>query len=227
MMKFYYHPTPNPSKVALFLEETGLDYELVPVDTARGEQHSAAYLAVNPNGKVPALIDDGIVVFDSSAILLYLARKTGRFLGHSDRAGEAELLSWLMFIGTGVAPFTGQAVHFKHFAPKPNDYAAHRYSFEAERHWTIINTRLSAQEWMLGDGYSIVDMSLWGWCRGLVYLFGEDAWERFPHVQRFYAVINERPAAKRANELSSRHAFKTEVDAETLRNLFRHRDLAA
>jgi GST-like protein len=227
MLKFYYHPTPNPSKVALFLEEAGLPYELVPVDISRGEQHSAAYLSVNPNGKVPALDDDGIAIFDSNAILLYLARKTGRFLGRGDAADEAELLSWLMFIGTGVGPFTGQAVHFTHYAPKPNDYATHRYTFEASRHWDIINERLALREWMLGDDYSIVDMSLWGWCSGLVYLMGENAWERFPHVKRFYAAINERPAAKRANELSTRHDFKTTVDSETRRSLFRHGDVAA
>jgi GSH-dependent disulfide-bond oxidoreductase len=227
MIRFYYHPTPNPSKVALFLEEASLPYELVPVDISRGDQHSASFRAINPNGKVPALMDEGIVIFDSSAILLYLARKTGRFLSHLDAAGEAELLSWLMFVGTGLGPFTGQAVHFAHYAPQPNPYAAHRYSFEAERHWDLINERLAEREWMLGDTYTIVDMSVWGLCRGLMYWKGETAWERFPHVQRHFETINARPAAVRANALSGKHAFKSEVDAETLHSLFRHGTLAA
>lgn len=222
MIQFYYHPTPNPSKVALFLEEAGLPYELMPVDISRGEQHAASFRAINPNGKVPALLDEGIVIFDSSAILLYLARKTGRFLGNPDAAGEAELLSWLLLIGTGLGPFTGQAVHFTHYAPQPNAYAAHRYGFEAGRHWDLINERLATREWMLGDTYTIVDMSVWGLCRGLLYWKGEEAWEQFPHVHRLFEAINARPAAARANGLSARHAFKSDVDAETLQSLFRH-----
>jgi GSH-dependent disulfide-bond oxidoreductase len=226
MIQFYYHPTPNPSKIALFLEEANLAYELVAVDISRGDQHSASFRAINPNGKVPAIVDDGIAIFDSSAILLYLARKTGQFLGNPDAASEAELLSWLMLVGTGLGPFTGQAVHFTHYAPQPNAYAAHRYGFEAERHWDLINERLAQREWMLGDNYTIVDMSVWGLCRGLMYWKGEGAWERFPHVQRHFDAINARPAAARANALSGKHAFKSEVDAETLRSLFRHCTLA-
>jgi GSH-dependent disulfide-bond oxidoreductase len=222
MIQFYYHPTPNPSKVALFLEEAGLSYTLMPVDISRGEQHTAPFRAINPNAKVPALVDDGIAIFDSSAILLYLARKTGQFMGSPDTASEAELLSWLMFVGTGLGPFTGQAVHFTHYAPQPNPYAAHRYGFEAERHWDLINQRLATHEWMMGDAYTIVDMSVWGLCRGLLYWKGEGAWERFPHVQRHFEMINARPAATRANGLAQRHAFKSEVDAETLHSLFRH-----
>lgn len=227
MLTFYYHPTPNPSKVALFLEDAALPYEMVPVDTSRGEQHTPAYRAINPNGKVPALVDEGIALFDSNAILLYLARKEGRFLGSAGPAGEAELLSWLMFLGTGLGPFTGQAVHFAHYAPNPDEYALHRYRFEAERHWQVVDERLATRRYMLGDAYSIVDMSLWGWCRGLVYLMGDTAWDRFPNVGRLFQELENRPAAQRANALRSRHAFKAEVDAETLSNLFRHRQVVA
>lgn len=183
---FYYHPTPNPSKVALFLEESGLAYRTIPVDIAKGEQHAAAFRAINPNGKVPALVDDGIAIFDSSAILLHLARKTGRFLGEPGEAGQAALQSWLMFVASGVGPFTGQAIHFTHYAPAGQEYALHRYRFEAERHWAIVDERLASQRYMLGTAYSVVDMALWGWCRGLQYLMGQEAWDRFPHVGRLF-----------------------------------------
>lgn len=110
----------NPAKVALLLEETGLPYELVPVDTRKGEQHQAAFTAINPNAKTPTLVDDDdAVVFDSNAILLYLAEKTGQFLPPDTPQAGAQRLSWLMFVATGIGPYSGQAVHFKHFAPEP------------------------------------------------------------------------------------------------------------
>src|SRR6201995_96575 len=127
MIKFYYNLAPNPTKVALCLEEMGLPYELVPVDTRKGEQHTPEFLAINPNAKVPAIVDDGATVFDSNAILLYLGEKTGKFLS-KDRG---QMLSWLMFIASGIGPYSGQAVHFRNFAPEPKDYAVNRYTFEA------------------------------------------------------------------------------------------------
>ncbi|MET0311144.1 MAG: glutathione S-transferase family protein, partial [Burkholderiaceae bacterium] len=135
MIKLYFHPSPNPLKVALFLEEAGLDYEMVPIDTRRGEQHTPAFRAINPNGKTPALTDGEVTVFDSNAILLYLAQKTGKFLPAAGAQAEADMLSWLMFVATGIGPYCGQAVHFKLFAPEPKEYAVNRYTFEAERHW--------------------------------------------------------------------------------------------
>lgn len=221
-LDFYYHPTPNPSKVALFLEESGLDYRLKPVDISKGDQHAPDFRALNPNGKVPVVVADGIATFDSSAILLQLARKTGRFLGDPSDAGQAELLSWLMFIASGVGPFTGQAIHFTHYAPPGQDYALHRYRFEAERHWAIVEAHLATRRYTLGDAYSIVDMSLWGWCRGLQYLMGADAWTRYPNVGRLFAEINARPAAARVATLPERFAFKHETDAQTRASLFTH-----
>jgi glutathione S-transferase len=131
MIRFYYHPTPNPAKVALFLEETGLPYEIAPVDTAKSQQHTAEFRAINPNGKVPAIVDtDGpgggeSRVFDSTAILLYLGEKTGKLMGAP--ADRGELLSWLFFIATGLGPFSGQAVHFQRAAPEKLPYAINRY----------------------------------------------------------------------------------------------------
>ena len=219
---FYYHPTPNPSKVALFLEESGLDYRLIPVDIAQGDQHASTFKMINPNGKVPALVDGGIAIFDSSAILMHLARKTGAFLGDPSEAGQAELMSWLMFIGSGIGPFTGQAIHFTRYAPAGQEYALHRYEFEAERHWQIVDQRLATRRFMLGEDYSIVDMALWGWCRGLFYLMGDNAWLQFPNVARLFAEINARPAAQRAAALSSRHPFKQGTDEQTRAHLFKH-----
>ena len=145
MLKFYYHPSPNPAKVALLLEELGLPYELVPVDTRKGEQHQPEFLAINPNAKTPAIVDGDVTVFDSNAILLYLAEKTGKFLPESTPKLRGELLSWLMFVATGIGPYSGQAVHFRHFAPEPKEYPVSRYLFEAKRHWGIIDARLEGR----------------------------------------------------------------------------------
>lgn len=168
MIQFHYNPSPNPAKVALFLEEAGLPYELVPVDPRKGEQHSAAFRAINPNAKTPAIVDGDATVFDSNAILLYLAEKTGRFLPDDTPAARGEMLSWLMFVATGIGPYAGQAVHFKHHAPEPNAYAINRYDFEAWRHWRIVDERLATSRYMLGDTYTLVDMAVWGWARGAV-----------------------------------------------------------
>ena len=113
MIKFYYHPSPNPAKVALFLEESALPYELILVDTHKGEQHFPAYLAINPNAKTPALVDGAATEFDSNAILLYLAEKTGKFLPDNTSAQRAAMYSWLMFLASGLAPMCGQLGHFK------------------------------------------------------------------------------------------------------------------
>jgi len=223
MIKFYFDATPNPNKVALFLEEAGLEYELVPVDIRKGDQFKPEFVAINPNSKVPVLIDRDTVIFDSNAILLYLAEKTGKFLPATTAAGRAELYSWLMFIATGVGPFSGQCFHFKFFAPEPKDYALSRYVYEAERHWRIIEERLAKRDFMVGGIYTIVDMALWGWARALPMTFDQNWGSTFPNIKRFMDRINARPAAQRADALKDRHAFKQDFDAETLRNLFRHR----
>jgi GST-like protein len=219
---FYYHPTPNPSKIALFLEEAALSYDMRPIDILRGEQHAPEFAALNPNRKLPVIVDDGIVIFDSTAILLHLARKTGKMLGDTSASTQTELMQWLMFIATGLGPFTGQAIHFKYYAPAGQQYGAHRYSFEAERHWAIIEERLQTRRYLVGDQYSIADISLWGWCHGLAYLMGEEAWTRFPAVARHFREINARPAAQRVAQLASRHTFQQGTDDAALASLFRH-----
>jgi GST-like protein len=220
MIKFYYHPSPNPAKVALFLEEAGLDYDVVPVDTRKGEQFAPEFLAINPNAKTPALTDGEAKLFDSTAILLYLAKKTGRFLADATPTAEAEMLSWLMFVATGIGPYSGQAVHFKHFAPEPKAYAVNRYTFEAERHWGLIERHLEGRAYMAGDVYSIVDMSVWGWGRAVPFIFGPEAWAEYPNVKRLVDEISARPAAERAAALGARFSFKTEMDEEAKANMF-------
>ena len=220
MIKFYYHPSPNPAKVALFLEESGLPYELVPVDTRKGEQHLPAFTAINPNAKTPALVDGDAILFDSNAILLYLAEKTGKFLPADTPAARAQMLSWLMFVASGIGPYSGQAVHFKHFAPEPNAYAVNRYDFEAWRHWQLIDAQLARHPYMLGDRYTVVDMAVWGWARAVPFVLGADAWEKLPNVKRWLDEINARPAAQRAEALKGRQAFKTEMDDDAKKALF-------
>jgi len=220
MLKFYYNLAPNPTKVALFLEEAGLPYEAIPVDTRKGDQHTPAYRAVNPNGKVPAIVDGDATVFDSSAILLYLAQKTGKFLPEDTPAARGQLYSWLMFVGTGVGPFSGQAVHFRHHAPEQLPYAVNRYTFEARRHYGILDAQLAKHRYMLGDTYTIVDMDVWGWARIVLFVLGEDALTRVPNVKRLVDEINARPAAARALALKDKHTFKTELDDDARRHLF-------
>ena len=222
MIKFYFNAAPNPMKVALLLEELQAPYEAIPVDTRKGQQFAPQYLAVNPNGKVPAIVDGDVVVFDSNAILLYLAERANRFVP-LDRgsAARGQMLSWLMFVASGIGPFSGQSVHFRHVAPEPKDYALNRYDFEAHRHWKLVDERLSRGRYMLGGEYGIVDMALWGWARLIPYVLGgEENWARYPNVKRLLDDINARPAAQRVEKLRTAHTFKTEMDDESRRFMF-------
>ena len=220
MIRFYYNLSPNPMKVALCLEEMGLSYEPVPVDPRKGEQFDPAYMALNPNAKVPTIVDGDVTVFDSNAILLYLAGKTDQFLPEGERV-RGEMLSWLMFVATGIGPFSGQGVHFRHFAPDGGAYAKERYAFEARRHWGILNQRLADRPFVLGETYTIVDMAVWGWARMVPFVLGEDAFAALPNVKRLLAAINARPAAQAAEALKGRHTFNAEMDDEARGFMFR------
>ncbi|TPK48118.1 MULTISPECIES: glutathione S-transferase N-terminal domain-containing protein [unclassified Mesorhizobium] len=233
MISFYFHPTPNPAKVALFLEESELTYELVPVDTSKGEQHQPSFRAVNPNGKVPVIVDpEGpggkkVRVFDSSAILLYLAEKTGRFLGQP--ADRGELLSWLFFLATGLGPFSGQAVHFQFAAPDGLDYAVNRYRREVERHYRVLDSQLVGRDYIVRSDYTIADMSAWGWIdhASRVMKGADDPLAPFPNVKRWFAAIDGRPAVARARAVGTDHEFKKVNDEETMRALFPSNYVAA
>ncbi|BBU30288.1 glutathione S-transferase [Burkholderia sp. THE68] len=226
MIEFYFHPTPNPAKISLFLEESGLPYQLKPVDTSKGEQHAPEFRLINPNGKVPAIVDsDGCagtktVVFDSTAILIYLAEKTGQFGGAAK--DRAQLLSWLMFIASGLGPFSGQAVHFQYAAPEGLDYAVNRYRREADRHYQVLNDHLKGRRYVVGDSYSIADISAWGWIDRAPRVFkgSDDALSAYPDLQRWFAEVDARPAVQRARAVNKTHAFKAVNDEETKRSLF-------
>ena len=226
MIRFYFHPTPNPAKISLFLEEAGLAYEAIPVDTSKGEQHLPTFRAINPNGKVPAIVDtEGpggrpARGFDSTAILIYLAEKTGQFLGAPE--DRPELLSWLLFIASGLGPFSGQAVHFQFAAPEGLDYAVNRYRREAERHYQVLNAHLEGRTYIVGDSYTIADISAWGWLdrAARVRKDAEDPLAPFPNLKRLFETVDARPAVARARDIGKDHPFKRVVDDETKHALF-------
>lgn len=222
MLKFYYNTGPNPMKVALFLEEAGLQYEAIPVDGRKGDQFKPEYLAINPNAKAPSLVDGDVNVFDSNAILLYLGEKTGKFMPAGDPKTRGQLLSWLMFVATGVGPYSGQSVHFKRMAPEKIPYAINRYDFESERHYKILDDQLAKHRYVLGDTYTIVDMAVWGWVRMANLVLDEGALAKFPNLKRLVDEISARPAAAAAVALKEKagHAFKTEMDADAKKFMF-------
>ena len=222
MLKFYYNTGPNPMKVALCLEELGLEYEAIPLDTRKGDQHTQSYVDINPNAKAPSIIDNGNVVFDSNAILLYLGEKTGNFMPDNNLKSRADLLSWLMFVATGVGPYSGQSVHFQHMAPEKIKYAINRYVYEAERHYDILDKRLDQNKYMLGDTYTIVDMCVWGWARMLPKVIAEGELEKRKNLNRLMTEINNRPASKKALNISAtnNHSFKVEIDEEASKFMF-------
>jgi GSH-dependent disulfide-bond oxidoreductase len=226
MIRFYFHPSPNPLKVALFLEESGIAYEVVPVDSRKGEQHTAEFRAINPNGKLPAIVDtDGaggakVPVWDSNAILLYLGDKIGKYVGGP--ADRGDLLSWLMFVATGIGPYSGQAVHFQRAAPEQIPYAINRYRREADRHYRVLDAHLKGRDFIVGREFSIVDISAWGWVdRAPIVLPGEaDPLAAYPNLKRWFTAINARPAVARARKVGTNVVFKTEMDEDAKRAMF-------
>src|SRR3974390_3245391 len=170
MLKFYYSGAPPHAPT--------------PVDPRRGKQQKPEFLAINPNAKLPAIVDGDATVFDSSAILMYLAEKTGKFLPAKSDKGRGELLSWMFFVSSGVGPYFGQSVHFRNYAPEKIAYAINRYTFEGHRHAGILDARLGKQKYMLGDTYTIVDMNVWGWARLIPTVLGDGAWKKFPNLKR-------------------------------------------
>ena len=226
MIDLHYWPTPNGHKITLFLEETGLPYRIVPVDIGRGEQFRPEFLAIAPNNRMPAIVDHDppgggapVSLFESGAILLYLAEKTGRFMP-AELRGRAEVLQWLFWQMGGLGPMAGQNHHFAHYAPEKLPYAINRYDFEAWRHWNILEAHLAKQPWMVGGRYTLLDMAVWGWARAVPFALGDKAWEQLPNVKRHFDAINARPAVQRVNALRERHTFKAAMDDEAKRAMF-------
>ena len=212
MLKFYYSGAPNPVKVALFLEEAGLPYEAFPVDTRKGDQHKPDYLAINPNAKVPAIVDGDAVVFDSKPSCSISPRRRGKFLRrNAEAARRIAVLDDVRRYRR--RPFSGQSVHFRNYAPEKIPYAINRYVYEAQRHFGILNDRLGKQKYMVGDTYTIVDMDVWGWARMVPWRLARNAWAKFPNLKRLVDEVSARPAAARAIALKDA-MFKTEFDDE-------------
>jgi len=202
MIDLYYAPTPNGHKITLFLEETQLDYRLIKVNISKGDQFRADFLAISPNNKIPAIVDnepvDGgrpISLFESGEILLYLAEKTDKLLSGELRERH-HTLQWLFWQASGLGPMLGQNHHFNHFAPQTLPYAIERYQVETQRLYGVMNKRLEASPWLGGDHYSIADIACWPWI---------NAHERqridlnmYPAVNNWFERIRHRPATERA-----------------------------
>lgn len=218
MLKFYFHHTPNPMKVALYLQETAIPFELIPVDTLKAEQHTPEYRAINPNAKTPAIEDNGTRIFDSNAILLYLSEKTGLLAG--DDKDRGELLSWLMFIASGLGPFSGQSVHFRHAAPEELPYAINRYLHEAQRHYEVLDTHLTDRQYIVGQTYTIVDIAAWGWIDKAKVVLGDEGLAPYKNLTRWFNNIDARPAVQRARDISKEIDFKSSMDEQSARALY-------
>jgi GST-like protein len=222
MIELYSWPTPNSYKISIFLEEAGLPYRVHPIDIGRGDQFNADFLKISPNNKMPAIVDpDGpggkpYGVFESGAILMYLAEKTGKFMP-KDMAPRYRVIQWLMFQMGGVGPMLGQAHHFRQYAPEKIEYAVNRYTNEAKRLYGVIDRRLGESQW-LADDYSIADMAVFPWLRP--YERQGQKLEDFPSLKRWFDTINARPAVQQGLQLQQDNVRKGPMDEKTKEVLF-------
>lgn len=204
MIEVHTWATPNGHKVHIMLEECGLPYRAVPVDIGAGEQFAPEFLAISPNNKIPAIVDsegpDGepISLFESGAILLYLAAKTGRFMPE-DLRGKYRTLEWLMFQMGSIGPLLGQAHHFRMYAPQKIEYAIDRYTNEARRLYGVMDGRLARSRYIAGDAYTIADIAIFPWLRSWKNQ-GID-WNDYPHLRGWFDEIGARPAVQRGVEV--------------------------
>lgn len=224
MYTLHYWPTPNGHKVTLFFEESGLPYQLAPVNIRTGDQFAPDYLKIAPNNRMPALEDAeaGISLFESGAILLYLADKHGQFIP-DNVAGRAEVLQWLFWQMAGLGPMMGQCNHFRNYAPEQIPYGIERYTNESLRLLRVLNDRLADRPFIAGDAYSIADMASYPWAK----LGGDITPEgtSFPHLNRWIDAIASRPATERAYAIADRPEFQnTEMTDEQKRMLFHQSD---
>jgi GST-like protein len=199
MIDLYYAPTPNTWKASIMLEECGLPYRVIPVDIMAGDQKKPDFLAVNPNGRIPAIVDNDapggpLPVFESGAILIYLAEKTGRFLAPSGPA-RVETMGWLMWQMGGLGPMAGQAHHFRRYAPPGNEYSTDRFVNESKRLYGVMDAHLATREYLAGGAYSIADIASYGWV-WYHRMHGQNL-DDFPAVARWFFALSERPAVQR------------------------------
>jgi len=202
MIELYYWPTPNGHKITLFLEESGVPYRIVPVDIAKGEQFKPEFLAFSPNNRMPAIIDrepadrgEPITVFESGAILIYLAEKTGQFLP-KDLRGRNSVLEWLFWQIGGLGPMAGQNHHFNHYAPEKLPYATERYVKETNRLYGVMDRRLAQHPYLGGADYSIADMAAYPWI--VPWQLQSQDLAKFPALKAWFEKIAARPATQRA-----------------------------
>ncbi len=225
MYQLHYWPTPNGHKITLFLEEAGLPYEIVPVDIRSGAQFDPAFLAIAPNNRMPALVDtdSGISLFESGAILWWLAERHGRFIEPGEQ-GRAQTLQWLFWQMAGLGPMMGQASHFLNYAPEKLPYAITRYTNESLRLLKVMDRRLADRAYLAGDGYSVADMAAYPWAI-LVKRLRKEAAEGtvppMPHLDCWIAAIAAREATVRAYAIASEDRFQTgEITEEQKVRLF-------
>ena len=212
MITLHAWPTPNAHKVSIMLEECGLKYEVKVVDITAGDQFKPEFLKLSPNNRMPALVDDDgpdgtpASIFESGAILIYLADKTGRFM---PIAGNAlyDVMQWLMFQMGNLGPICGQAHHFRDAAPERVPYAINRFTDEAGRLYGVMNRRLAEARYLAGDDYTIADMACWPWVR--VHRYHGQLWEDFPNVKRWFDEVAARPAVQEGMKLLSDKRAKT------------------
>jgi glutathione S-transferase/GST-like protein len=204
----YTAATPNGWKISIALEEMGLPYEVKLIDFASNEQKSDWFVALNPNGRIPALVDDGFALFESGAILLYLAEKTGKFLP-SDVQGRSKVIQWLMFQMSGVGPMMGQANVFVRYFPEKIQPAIDRYQREVTRLFGVLDAQLATHEYIAGD-YSIADMSLWPWVSG--YDWSGVSIDGFDHLQRWLTLVGDRPAVQAGRDVPIKRDRAAEIE---------------
>jgi GSH-dependent disulfide-bond oxidoreductase len=205
----YTAPTPNGWKISIALEEMGLPYEVKVVDFASNEQKSPWYVKLNPNGRIPTLLDDGFALFESGAILIYLAEKTGRFLPH-DVQGRSRVIQWLMFQMSAVGPMMGQANVFLRYFPEKIQPAIDRYQREVTRLFGILDQQLATHDYIAGD-YSIADMALWPWVSG--YEWSGVSIAEFANLQRWLAKVGDRPAVQAGRDVPIKRDRAAEIEA--------------
>ncbi len=223
MLDLYYWPTPNGHKITMFLEEAALEYRIIPVDIAIGEQFKPAFLAFSPNNRMPAMIDhapadggDPVTVFESGAILLYLAEKTGLFLPHDVR-GHTSVMQWLFWQMGGLGPMAGQNHHFAVYAPEKLPYAITRYVNETNRLYGVLDRRLEGREFIAG-AYSIADMAIYPWI--VPHERQGQKLEDTPHLQRWFDAIKLRAATVAAYARGAGYSRGPTVTEESKKILF-------
>ena len=221
MLDFYYWPTPNGWKVSIMLEECGLNYNLIPVNIGKGDQFKPEFLAISPNNRMPVIVDsdvdgDPVAVFESGAILYYLAERTGKFIPN-DWRGRKEALEWLFWQVGNLGPMAGQISHFVNYAEGEHAYSKTRYANEYNRCIGVLERRLTDREWLAGDAYSIADIASWPWIL-IAKRLGQTL-DEFPNVARWRKAIKDRPAVQKGVDLGKdlrRSAPPTDEERELL-----------